>query len=64
MRVGNVSDAIEVERGWFLWSGNRSERGVDRDVGGDVLVGRSVLIAHDLLVDDDVLPFLVVERGG
>lgn len=64
MRVGNVSDAVEVERRWFLWCGDGSERRVNRDIGRDILVGRGVLIATDLLVDNDVLPFLVIDNRG
>jgi hypothetical protein len=64
MRVGNVSHAVEVERGRFLRCGDRGERGVNGDIGRDILIGRSVLIANDLLVDDDVLPFLVIDDRG
>src|SRR5579859_194128 len=64
MRVGNVSYAIEVERGGSLWRGDGSERRIDRDIGRGLLEGRGVLIAGHLLVNDDVLPFLVVDDWG
>jgi len=59
--VRNVPEAIEVERRWSLGCRNGSRGCVDRDIG--LLEDWGVGIFEHLLVDDDVLPFLVVEDG-
>lgn len=60
--VGNVPEAIEIEWWWSLRCGDRSGRCIDRHIR--LLEDWRVCVFEDLVVDDDVLPFLVVDDGG
>ena len=62
MCVGNVSETIEVERWWSLGCRDGSGWCVDGHVG--LFKHGRVWVFEDLLIDDDVLPFLVVDDGG
>lgn len=62
MCVGNVSETIEIEWRWSLGSRDGGGWCIDRHVC--LFEHGRVCVFEDLLVDNDVLPFLVVDDRG
>lgn len=59
MGVGNVSETIEIEWWWSLGCRDGGGWCIDRHVG--LFEHGRVWAVEDVLVDNDVLPFLVVD---